>query len=58
MAKVTETLSRQGYDISTGIEVSQKATLDMETLVKQAEVGMYKEKEAYYQREEHDRRRQ
>lgn len=58
MAEVAAVLSKQGYDISTGIEVGQKATLDMESLVKQAEVGMYKEKEAYYQREGHDRRRQ
>lgn len=57
MAEVAAVLSKQGYDISTGIEVGQKATLDMESLVKQAEVGMYKEKEAYYRQEGHDRRR-
>ncbi|MBQ2675115.1 MAG: diguanylate cyclase [Prevotella sp.] len=57
MAEVAAGLSAQGYDISTGIEVGQKATLDMEALVKQAEVGMYQEKEAYYQQEGHDRRR-
>lgn len=56
MAEVAAVLSKQGYDISTGIEVGNKATLDMEALVKQAEVGMYEEKEAYYQQEGHDRR--
>lgn len=58
MAEVAAVLSKQGYDISTGIEVGQKATLDMDALVKQAEVGMYQEKEAYYQQKGHDRRRQ
>ena len=57
MAEVAAILSKQGYDISTGIEVGSKATLDMEALVKQAEAGMYKEKEAYYRQEGHDRRR-
>lgn len=57
MEEVSTRLSKQGYDISTGIEVGEKATLDMEVLVKQAEVGMYAEKEAYYQQEGHDRRR-
>lgn len=57
MDKVVATLARQGYDISVGIEQGEKATLDMDALVKQAEVGMYQEKEAYYRQEGYDRRR-
>lgn len=57
MDGVVATLTKQGYDISVGIEQGEKATLDMDVLVKQAEVGMYQEKEAYYHQEGHDRRR-
>lgn len=54
---VVATLAKQDYDISVGIEQSEKASLDMDALVKQAEIEMYQEKEAYYRQEGHDRRR-
>ena len=57
MENVAASLSRQGYDISTGIEQGDKDALDMDKLIKKAEAGMYREKEAYYQQAGHDRRR-
>lgn len=57
MRSVVDALSRQGYDISVGIEQCDRAALDMDALIKKTEMGMYAEKEAYYQQEGHERRR-
>lgn len=58
MRGVVEKLSGQGYDISVGIEQGDRSTLDMDALIKKAEMRMYEEKNAYYQQEGHERRRQ
>ena len=57
MDGVVASLSSQGYDISVGIEQGDKDTLVMDRLIKNAEAGMYKEKESYYQQAGHNRRR-
>lgn len=55
---IAAALAGQGYDISAGIARGVRGALDMDALIKQAEAGMYEEKECYYQQEGHDRRRQ
>ena len=54
---VMAALSKQGYDISAGVAAADKDSVDIPALVKRAEQGMYREKQAYYEQTGHDRRR-
>lgn len=54
---VVNQLAARGIDLSAGVASSPKEGLDVDSLVKQAEQSMYREKAAYYQQEGHDRRR-
>ena len=57
MDRISQVLSRQGYEISVGVVSRGKNELDMLALVREAEQGMYQAKSAYYQRAGKDRRR-
>jgi len=54
---ILETLEGQGYYISIGTAIQPKARLDPGALVHEAEQAMYREKSAFYNKAEHDRRK-
>lgn len=55
--KLTKLVEEQEYHISVGLQVEKKGDFEMVSLIKQAEVKMYKAKEEYYSRSGMDRRR-
>ena len=57
MADTTARVSAQGYDISVGIADADQGAIDMGELTKRAEADMYRQKQAYYAQEGHQRRK-
>lgn len=57
VSRLCDRLSAQGYDLSTGVTVAEKADLDVVALTAEAEKAMYQAKREYYQQAGRDRRR-
>ncbi|MBR1822449.1 MAG: GGDEF domain-containing protein [Clostridia bacterium] len=57
VSRVCEHLAAQGYDISVGIAIAEKAGLDIKAMTSEAESAMYLAKREYYRQSGRDRRR-
>ena len=55
--RIHEVLAARGYRASIGFAMQTKAQLNMETLVQEAERGMYQEKQSFYSSKDNDRRK-
>ncbi len=53
---VLRDVAAMGYSVSVGVSRQEKAALDVDELVKDAERNMYREKKRYYEQSGHDRR--
>lgn len=57
IAAAIREISGKGYSVSVGGAMQSKDEVNMQALIKEAEVYMYKQKRKYYEQSGHDRRR-
>ena len=57
VGEIITTVNQAGYSVSVGISYHEKTSIDIITLVKEAEQEMYSAKSSYYRESGHDRRK-
>ena len=55
--QIHETLAEPGYHASIGFAAAERTGLDIDTLIREAEQAMYREKQTFYTNERYDRRK-